>query len=102
MFVEQDSEPVLTPRETEVLEQVANGFSAKETANALSIAPRTVERHIENVRLKLRARNRAHMITRAVGLGVLGVGDAANAGRDSREPELMLCGGGIGREAQPA
>jgi DNA-binding CsgD family transcriptional regulator len=52
----------LTSRESEVLRLVANGRSAKEVAIELSIAPCTVERHIENVRLKTRTRNRAHMV----------------------------------------
>lgn len=61
----------LTPRETEVLHLVAGGMSAKEVANRICISPRTVERHIEHVRLKLRARNRPHMITEAIARGVL-------------------------------
>lgn len=52
----------LTARKAEVLRLVALGRSAKEVAVELSIAPCTVERHIENVRLKTRTRNRAHMI----------------------------------------
>ena len=62
----------LTQREQEVLEQVAEGLSAKEVARDLSIAPRTVERHIENIRLKLRARNTPHLIALAFSLGALG------------------------------
>lgn len=71
---EQSSEPDLTRRESEVLELVANGLSAKEVAYEIGIAPRTVERHIENVRMKMRARNRAHMIAQAVATGVLVLG----------------------------
>lgn len=56
----------LTIRETQVIRLVADGFSAKETAIKLSIAPCTVERHVENVRLKTRSRNRAHMIARVL------------------------------------
>lgn len=52
----------LTAREAQVLQLVARGRSAKEVALELSIAPCTVERHIENVRLKTRTRNRAHMV----------------------------------------
>lgn len=71
---EQGPEPDLTPRESEVLELVANGLSAKEVAHEIGIAPRTVERHIENVRMKMRARNRAHMVAQAVLNGVLDLG----------------------------
>ena len=63
--------PLLTSREHQVLEFVAQGLSAKEVAQEIDIAPRTVERHIENVRLKIRARNRTHMVTLAMELGLL-------------------------------
>lgn len=64
-------EPHLTFREHQILELVAVGCSAKQIALEINIAPRTVERHIENVRLKLNARNRAHLITQAMHLGLL-------------------------------
>lgn len=64
-------EPHLTFRERQILELVAVGWSAKQIANDIDIAPRTVERHIENVRMKLNARNRAHLVTQAVHLGLL-------------------------------
>jgi DNA-binding CsgD family transcriptional regulator len=63
--------PLLTSREHQVLALVAQGLSAKEVAQEIEIAPRTVERHIENARLKIRARNRTHMVTLAVELGLL-------------------------------
>lgn len=66
--------PKLTQRESEVLILVAYGYSAKEIASHLEIAPRTVERHTENIRLKLRARNRAHTVTLAVLEGYLNIG----------------------------
>ena len=74
-WVENSVGPALTPREQQVLELVAGGYSAKEAANKIGIAPRTVERHIENVRLKMRAKNRAHMVTQAVLAGYLKIGE---------------------------
>jgi LuxR family transcriptional regulator, transcriptional regulator of spore coat protein len=70
-FDQLNSRPVLTGREHQILELVALGLSAKEVAQQIAIAPRTVERHIENVRLKMRARNRTHMVTCAVMSGLL-------------------------------
>jgi LuxR family transcriptional regulator of spore coat protein len=61
----------VTTRELQVLKLVAEGFSAKEVAIKLLIAPCTVERHIENARLKTRTRNRAHMVAVAVQSGWL-------------------------------
>lgn len=63
----------LTRRELQVLRLVACGMSAKEAAIELTIAPCTVERHIENVRLKTRTRNRAHMIAHVIREGLLPV-----------------------------
>jgi LuxR family transcriptional regulator of spore coat protein len=61
----------LTGRECDVLRLVALGRSSKETALELHIAPCTVERHVENVRLKTRTRNRAHMIAHVIRTGLL-------------------------------
>ncbi|PZN96935.1 MAG: LuxR family transcriptional regulator [Alphaproteobacteria bacterium] len=63
--------PQLTNRESEVLHLVARGHSAKEVGQELRIAPCTVERHIENVRLKTRTRNRAHMVAFVIQEGLL-------------------------------
>lgn len=60
-----------------MLELVAGGYSAKEAACQIGIAPRTVERYIEKVRLKMRAKNRAHMVTQAVLAGYLKIGEEA-------------------------
>jgi DNA-binding CsgD family transcriptional regulator len=60
----------LTPRELQVLDLAAGGFCAKEIARRLEISPKTVDRHVENIRLKLRARNRAHMIQLAFRFGL--------------------------------
>jgi DNA-binding CsgD family transcriptional regulator len=63
----------LTARELEIVEFVANGFSAKEVAKKLGIAPATVERHTECVRTKIRARNRPHMVSLAIAMGILAI-----------------------------
>src|SRR5690349_8535792 len=68
---EGDDAPHLTLRERQILERVALGRSAKEVAAELGIAHRTVERHIENARYKMRARNKTHMIAKAVLAGEL-------------------------------
>lgn len=63
--------PTFTIRELQILKAVAEGFSAKEAAQNLGIAPRTVECHLDTMRLKLRARNRTHMVAIAMELGLL-------------------------------
>ncbi len=78
-------EPELTQRECTVLTLVAQGLSAKEVALALDIAPRTVEKHIDHVRLKIRAKNRAHMVAQAIAKGLLD--HPGNTCSTSRSPE---------------
>jgi DNA-binding CsgD family transcriptional regulator len=67
-----DSRPErLTNRESEILRCVTLGMSAKEIAKHLAIAPRTVERHIDHIRLKTRTRNRSHMVAFAMANGLV-------------------------------
>lgn len=65
----------LTKRELEVLALVVQGCSAKEIALILGIAPRTVESHIDRLRLKTNSRNRAQMVAEAVRSGVVSIDD---------------------------
>jgi LuxR family transcriptional regulator of spore coat protein len=86
VYLEQgDDAPHLSMRERQILERVALGRSAKEVAIELGIAHRTVERHIENARNKMRARNKTHMITKAVICGELVLGPDA-PDNDERDP----------------
>lgn len=61
----------LTDREQDIVALAANGLSAKEVAQELEIAPRTVERHLENCRLKFHARNRTHLVAICLASGIL-------------------------------
>lgn len=61
----------LTGRELQILELVALGLSAKKVAVRLLMSPRTVERHIEHIRLKTRTRNRTHMVAQAILEGLI-------------------------------
>lgn len=63
--------PALSAREIEVIGLVAAGLSAKEIALKLSIARSTVERHVENARLKTRTRSRTHMVVYALSNGLV-------------------------------
>lgn len=55
----------MSDREREVLGAIARGLSSKQCARELGIGPRTVERHVENLRNKLNARNTSHLVAKA-------------------------------------
>lgn len=64
----------LTPREREVLTQLAEGQANKQIASALGIAVATVERHVTNIYRKLDANGRADAAVAAVGMGLVTAG----------------------------
>ena len=53
--------PRLTGRELEVAGLVAEGLTNQAIAARLSVAPRTAEAHVENIRRKLQVRSRAQI-----------------------------------------
>jgi len=53
-----DEDDPLTKRESEVLIELAKGYSNAEIAARLRISPRTVPKHLERVYRKLGVRNR--------------------------------------------
>ncbi|MGJ3264839.1 MAG: response regulator transcription factor [Salinarimonas sp.] len=53
---------LLTPRERDVLEQIAHGASNKEAGRELGISPRTIEVHRARIMEKLGARNTADLV----------------------------------------
>lgn len=61
----------LSERETEILEQLGNGFTNKRIAENLIISPFTVKRHIENIYQKLQAHNRIEMLGKARESGLI-------------------------------
>jgi pimeloyl-ACP methyl ester carboxylesterase/DNA-binding CsgD family transcriptional regulator len=56
-----DPEPRLTGRELEVAGLVADGLTSQAIARRLSVAPRTAEAHVENIRRKLQVHSRAQI-----------------------------------------
>ena len=66
--------PALTLRETEVLQLVAMGITSEQIANKLSVVPRTVNFHIENICCKLNTANRTAAAVKAIELGLISNG----------------------------
>lgn len=61
----------LTPRETEVLQLMAQGLTNKAIARALNISPNTVKFHINAILFKLDAQSRTDAVVRATRLGLV-------------------------------
>ena len=61
----------LTKREIQVLSQIAQGKSSKETAEALFVSKRTVDFHLANVYEKLQVSNRLQAFRAATRLGLI-------------------------------
>jgi DNA-binding NarL/FixJ family response regulator len=68
---ETDAPPNLSPREIEVLEHAALGFTVGQIATRLALSPRTVETHLGNAYRKLGVSNRVQALARASGLGLI-------------------------------
>jgi two-component system response regulator NreC len=68
-----EDEPVepLTPREQEVLELIARGYTNRQAAEQLGISVRTVETHRANLMGKLGLRGRAELVRYAMDHGLL-------------------------------
>jgi DNA-binding NarL/FixJ family response regulator len=62
---------VLTPREEEIVKLVAEGHSSREIARLLTISPKTVDRHRENVLQKLGMRDRTELTRYAIRVGLI-------------------------------
>jgi DNA-binding CsgD family transcriptional regulator len=61
--------PPLTAREHDVVRLASRGYSAKQIALELAIAPRTVDSYLDHAKAKTGARNRSHLIAIAIGNG---------------------------------
>ena len=57
--------PMLGKKQTLVLEYVAAGFTAQETADQMKISKRTVETHKSTLMSRFSVTNTAHMISKA-------------------------------------
>ncbi len=60
--------PVLTRRETEVLQLIANGLTNAEMADKLCVSPTTIDTHRKHLLEKFNARNTAMLIKSAISM----------------------------------
>lgn len=68
----QQKNPLLTAREKEVLQLIAENHTSKEIAEQLFLSKRTIDHHRNNLLLKLDVKNSAALIKKAISMGLLG------------------------------
>ena len=66
----------LTPREIEVLQQMARGLANKEIAEVLGISEHTVKDHLKSILGKLRVADRTEAVTVALQRGIIQLSEA--------------------------
>ena len=66
-----DAEPIISAREEEVLQLVADGFGTTEIADKLYISQKTVKNHLASIYQKLDARDRTQAVLQAVRMGIV-------------------------------
>lgn len=64
---------ILTPRETEVMQEFARGLTGSEIAKKLCISPKTLKKHIEAVLSKTETDNRCTAMIKCIELGLIRV-----------------------------
>ncbi len=65
-FLNRDSHDLLTPREREILQLLADGMSNGEAATKLFISQETVKSHVRHILAKLEADTRTHAVAIAL------------------------------------
>ena len=60
----ESSTETLSPREREILDLLARGYTNKEIADLLSIAFQTVHTHVRNIYSKLHVRSRTEAVAK--------------------------------------
>jgi DNA-binding NarL/FixJ family response regulator len=66
-----EEDRIVTKREEEVLQLIANGFSTTEVAEKLFISQKTVKNHLASIYQKLDARDRTQAVLQAVRMGIV-------------------------------
>jgi DNA-binding NarL/FixJ family response regulator len=66
-----DADPPLSPREIELLQLLARGYSNRQAAAELEISPYTIGDHVKSIYRKLRVSNRGEAMVRAFRNGLL-------------------------------
>ncbi len=66
-----DPESILTSREEELLQLIADGLATSEVASSMYISQKTVKNHLASIYDKLQARDRTQAVLTAVKMGIV-------------------------------
>lgn len=69
-----EEDRLITKREEEVLQHIADGYSTPEVAERLFISQKTVKNHLASIYQKLDARDRTQAVLQAVRMGIVHLG----------------------------
>ena len=67
----QEQEEILSPRQVEILQGIADGFSTKQVARDLGITQKTVHNHLNAIYRRLDTQSLTHAVLSAVRLGII-------------------------------
>jgi DNA-binding NarL/FixJ family response regulator len=73
----KDESDLLSERQVEILQVIANGLSTKQTARQLGITTKTVHNHLNAIYRKLDTQSLTHAVLSAVRLGIIDLDAAA-------------------------
>ena len=92
---EREEDRIVTKREEEVLQLIADGCSTPEVAEKLYISQKTVKNHLASIYEKLNARDRTQAVLLAVRMGIVKLTVSSSADR-SASPDRSGFGAVLG------
>jgi len=73
-----DSSDLLSDRQTEILQMIADGLSTKQVARELGITQKTVHNHLNAIYRRLDTQSLTHAVLSAVRLGIIDLRDSSD------------------------
>jgi DNA-binding NarL/FixJ family response regulator len=74
----ETSEELLSERQREILQMIADGMSTKQVARDLGITQKTVHNHLNAIYRRLDTQSLTHAVLSAVRLGIIDLGDGSD------------------------
>ena len=75
---EDETEDLLSERQREILQMIADGLSTKQVARELGITQKTVHNHLNAIYRRLDTQSLTHAVLSAVRLGIIDLRDGSD------------------------